>query len=271
MFSRSKIIRYIEDKNLSDGGYFFAGVEPSSGADTFYAVKTLKLLGLRPKNPEGIKKFMEQSVALTDIHGLFFTLETFRELGIDTSYYKRYKTILDKEKNRSGGFGTLGETYIEVMSELITTYEAITIAGYLDYQIDKKSLKNFIFSFQNLDHGFGGESKSILSTTFYALSALKKLDLSKEMKMPSYLREKEERMKHPFLEDVFYLIMSLSYFNKKPVDPQKTNDFLFNCWRQDNGGFRRSSVIGISTLEDTYYAVTLLRKLESYGIKVFND
>jgi hypothetical protein len=274
MLSKNKIINYIEVRHLSDGGYYFAGIEPSSGADTFFAVKILSMLGTKPKDPESIKKFLEENVALTDIHGLYFTLETLVGLGYDIGRYRHYTGILDREKNKDGGFGITGEKYVEVTSDLATTYEAIVVAKYLDYQLNKESLKTFILSFQNMDGGFGSGRHSLLSTTYYAVSCLDRLNLLSNIekdKVIRYLRGVEVKMKHYFLEDLFYLMMSLFVFGQRVSNTQKAFEFVYNCWRSDNGGFKRSPIIGISTFEDTFYAVTILKKLEQNGVKVFSD
>jgi hypothetical protein len=54
---RRKVVSYIERCHLEDGGYFFARVLPSNGLDTYFAVKSLSILGVEPDRPEAIASF----------------------------------------------------------------------------------------------------------------------------------------------------------------------------------------------------------------------
>ncbi|MCL4353459.1 hypothetical protein M1615_03285 [Patescibacteria group bacterium] len=273
MFDKQKIIDYTEDKHLKDGGYFFAKVEPSSGLDTYYAVKILKMLGMKPQDPLGVKRFfldMEASEGIDDITGLYLNLETLKEIGYDLTRFRCYESIVKETQNRHGGFGTVGELYVEIASELETTYRAVVISNDLNCSLDKNSLVEFIFSFQNKDGGFGSKGLSLLSTTYYALSILQELGERKKIaKIPNFLLDIERSNFFNFyLEDIFWLTESLQLLKQKPRDTKTIISFLEMCIRID-GGFSRSINLGISTLEDTYYAVTILKRLEEYGIQEF--
>lgn len=43
-FNKKSIIEYITNRHQKDGGFHFANIEPSGGADTYYAVSILKVL-----------------------------------------------------------------------------------------------------------------------------------------------------------------------------------------------------------------------------------
>jgi hypothetical protein len=49
---RREVVKYIERRHLEDGAYFFARVLPSSGLHTYFAVKSLSILGVKPDRPE---------------------------------------------------------------------------------------------------------------------------------------------------------------------------------------------------------------------------
>jgi len=274
MFNKQEIINYIESRHQKDGGYFFADIEPSSGADTFYAVKILKMLGVKPQNPEKIQKFFQEMDAdktINDIKGLYFILEVLKDLGFNLDHYQHYEGILNQNKNKQGGFGLTGKIYIEVASELQTTYEAIIVAKNLNFKLHRQTLKKFIFSFQNKDGGFGSYGFSLLATTYYALASLDELGLLKyNNKISVYLRIKEEKLPGFYLEDLFWLVMSRALLGEKPRNMKEIVSFIYDCWRQDNGGFCRSRNIGISTFEDTYYATTILKVLEENNLTLFN-
>ncbi|MBI2908769.1 MAG: hypothetical protein HYX92_14095 [Chloroflexi bacterium] len=272
MFSRQKILRYIESKRLSDGGYFFAGIEPSSAADTFYAVKTLRLLGARPRDPHGIVSFFRNSdTVINDIGGLFYAVETIKGIGRHITWLREYGEILEKRKNASGGFGTIGEVYVEVTSELQITYQAVAAAQDLRIPLDGQRVRHFILSFRSQDGGFGEGNLSLLPTTYYALAVLHRLNMVGDARDAShYLRRRETDISASFLEDLFWLAKSLLFLREAPKVPEEWVAFLQDCWR-GNGGFCRSRNMGISTFEDTYYAVSVLKLMERTGLGIFED
>ncbi|MCR4394444.1 MAG: hypothetical protein NUV31_08765, partial [Dehalococcoidales bacterium] len=59
---RRDVLGYIERCHLEDGGYFFARISPSSGLDTYFAVKSLSILGVKPDRPEAIADFFLNDV-----------------------------------------------------------------------------------------------------------------------------------------------------------------------------------------------------------------
>jgi hypothetical protein len=288
MVSKKRIAQYIEDKHLADGGYFFAKVEPSSGQDTYLAVKTLRLLGMKPKHLESILRFWRQEDKdknLDSINGLFFASQTLKELGANQQFLNHYRSYLrDQLHNPSvfvknvffvdgeGGFdfnnssiAILYSDYIE--RELETLFYLCSL--FRDFQIsfDRSRIVSYLKSLQNTDGGFGSIRGSNLATTYHALSSFKILgedDFEKE-KVATYLISKRQMIN--YLEDWFYFIESLDLIGETITGVQSVSTFIGRCSRA-NGGFSRSQFIGISTIEDTYYAVSLLRVL---GNSFVND
>lgn len=98
MFDKTAIISWIEDKQLQDGGYCFYKVEPSGGLDTYFAIKTLRLLHTRPKNTQAVMMFWENEEKdgnLSDLHGLFLAVETYKELGQSFKLFMKYQPLLE--------------------------------------------------------------------------------------------------------------------------------------------------------------------------------
>jgi hypothetical protein len=267
LLTSEQIIKYIEARHLKDGGYFFANIEPSSGADTYYAVKTLKMLGAKLKNPESIVKFFqgfEKDQSLSDITGIFFAVETICELGYQLSWLKKQAhNTVEAAKNEKGGFGQIGELYVESVSELETTYRAIIIARHFDFKLDINAWKRFILSFRNADGGYGSYGLSLLPTTFYAVSSLLDLNLkSQAVWSLEFLKVQEERnISLFFLEDIYWLYESLYNLGSEVKDKEKIADYLEGCQR-NIGGFGRSPSLAIATFQDTFYAVSLIKHLE---------
>jgi len=81
---RRDVLGYIERCRLEDGGYFFARIPPSSGLDTYFAVKSLSILDVRPDLPETIVDFFLKDIkkgSTGGITGLFLAVEVLNELG----------------------------------------------------------------------------------------------------------------------------------------------------------------------------------------------
>jgi len=96
VMNRRKIAEYIEDCHLSDGGYFFAKIEPSSGLETYLAVKTLKLLGVKTKNTESVALFWKEEDNegnLNNLFSIFLATETYKELGLKIRVFKNIRNI----------------------------------------------------------------------------------------------------------------------------------------------------------------------------------
>jgi len=61
----------------------------------------------------------------------------------------------------------------------------------------------------------------------------------------------------PFLQEVFAGTTILSLMDEPLTYPQATRELVLGL-QNSNGGFRRSIELGLSTFEDTYYALSTL-------------
>jgi hypothetical protein len=264
MFDSKKIINYIEDKHLADGGYFFAKVEPSSLLDTYYAVKTLYLLNQKITYKNSIINYLlnfEGNGYIDDLRGLFLFLEILKTFQWDIAPYRKYKKILEEASQDSYLFNPQRTIDIESTSELEELFFLISLSKDLNYRLDRQRIVFFISLFQNRDGGFGAKGISSNATTYYAVKSLALLESLKHISpIILFLREKEKNMTDYFLEDVYYISMSLFFTAGNLVNKNKVIDFLALCQR-DNGGFSRSKNLGISTIQDTFFAVSLIKYL----------
>jgi len=280
LINKQKIIDYIEERHLSDGGYFFARVEPSGGLDTYLAVKTLRLLGIKTKNSQSIASFWKQESLegnLDSLFAVFLAVETYKELGLSVRPFKRYQSsfIGQKEKVfsraqylRAGK--NQGITLAGAMDFISTRgkdlqdlfYLAILIRD-LGFEVDKKKIADFIYSLQNKDGGFGHKNESHLMVTYHALNILDVLSLPIKNKDRILVFLVHWFDKSNYLEDLFYSVESLSLLGEPIPDVEETVQFVDSCQRK-NGGFSRARVSGIPTIEHTYMAVSILKDCEKY-------
>jgi len=263
---RQEVVKYIERCHLEDGGYFFARVLPSNGLDTHFAVKSLSILGVKPDCPDAITSFFLDDVKegmLGGIIGTFLTVEVLNELGRlsdDIKNYARQQIIL--RQNKAGGFGALEDIYIEVSSELEETYRAVKVLKAIGVDFDEHRITAFVSSKLNIDGGYGKERRSTLASTFYATGIHKLLGTSTEKSVITrdYLRKREENWQVQFIEDLYWLVEGLDNLGEKSKFPDKTLRFVMECQRI-NGGFSRATIMGIPTLEYTFYALSILKEV----------
>lgn len=266
MLDKAKIISYVEGKHLADGGYFFAGVEPSSLLDTYYAIKTLILLGRNIASKDSIKNYLtdfERKGYVSDLRSLYFFIEILKALKLDIYPYRNYRKIVEKALEDRTLFNPRRTIDIETVSELEEIFFLCSLSINLQCSPDKQRIAFFILFFQNKDGGFGTEETSSTATTYYALKSLNILESLKQTNPTiSFLREQERNISEYFLEDVFYIVESLRILSEKSRYTNRIAEFLNLCYRE-NGGFCRSKNLGIATIRDTFFAVSLLRDIES--------
>jgi len=288
VFDRQKIVNYIEDCHLRDGGYFFAKVEPSSGLETYLAVKALKLLGMKTKNTELIALFWKRNEAegnLNNLFSIFLAVETYKELGLKTRTFKKYrKYLVDYYKhaiprgafvysqNRRlsrKGFWSAMSYFNTVGKELEDLFYLVSLNWDLKMKIiNKGKIAKLVLSLQNKNGGFGRGRESHLMATYHALSILNLLsyNLPTKEKVYDYLMEKWSDCY--LLEDLFYIIKGLALINKPLPDISKIMQFVDSCQR-GNSGFGRAPSMSIPTIEDTYLAVSIIKTCENYSNRKF--
>jgi len=261
-----QVVNYIERCHLEDGGYFFARVPPSSGLDTFFAVKSLSILGVKPNRPEAIANFFLNDVkegTLGGITGIFTSVEVLNELGRMTDELRGYaQPRIMALQNKAGGFGAYENIDVEVPSELQETYRAVKVLKIIGADIDEQKVSRFVFRMLNSDGGYGGKGYSTLASTYYATEIHKLLgvETGKLTVTKDYLRKREENWQVQFIEHLYWLVLGLANLNEKSNVPDRVMRFVMMCQRS-NGGFSRATVMGIPTLEYTFYALSILREI----------
>ena len=260
------VLSYIERCHLEDGGYFFARIPPSSGLDTYFAVKSLSILGVKPDHPEDTANFFLNAIkegTLGGMTAIFLAVEVLNELGRMTDELKRYaRPRIMALQNEAGGFGAYKDIDVEVPSELQDTYRAIRILKIIGADFDREKVNRFTYDFLRPDGGYGARGQSTLASTFYATEIHKLLgvDTRKLTATRNYLRRREKKWQVQFIEDVYWLVVGLHNLGEKTNFPDRVMRFVMDCQRQ-NGGFSRATIMGIPTLEYTFYALSILERV----------
>jgi hypothetical protein len=262
------IVSYVDSCQTPDGGYFFARVPPASAQDTYHAIKCLALLGQRPlglREVKGWLSMMADSGVARNLRGLYFLSEAHSDLQMSTEPLLEGVNSVWALQNPYGGFGTVDRVYVEVPSELEATYCAVATLQNLGVALDGRRVVAFVQRFRNADGGFGGEGRSILSSTYYALATFARLGQSPEDPHATlrWLRQREERWDIQYLEDLFWLTQALEALGEGMRCRETAAAFTLGCQRP-SGGFGRAHW-GIATLEDTHHAVAILKSAGYLG------
>jgi len=274
LIDKQKIIDYIEERHLRDGGYFFAQVEPSSGLDTYLAVKTLRLLGAKIKNTKSIADFWKRKTLegnLNDLFAIFLAVETYKELGLPVTAFEKYQSMLIGKKE--GAFSHAQSMHTSKNQKLTLThamsfigargkdlqdlYYLVTLSRDMKFDINKKKIADFVYSLQNKDGGFGHKKESHLLTTYHALHIFDVLSLPIKNKDKIRVFVTHWFDKSDYLEDLFYSAESLSLLGEPLPDVEEAFQFANSCQRNNNG-FSRAMVTGVATIEHTYMAVSVI-------------
>ena len=261
-----QVAKYIERCHLEDGGYFFARVPPSGGLDTYFAVKSLSILGVKPDRPQTIARFFLDGIAqgvISGITGIFLAVEVLNDIGRMAEDLRNYawQRIMALQ-NKAGSFGAYEDIDVEVPSELQDTFRAVRVLKIIGADFDKERVNGFVFSFLRPGGGYEAKGYSTLASTFYATEIHKLLgvDVGKLNATRDYLRTIEENTEAQFIEGLYWLTMGLANLGMKPNMPDKVMTFVMMCQRL-GGGFSRAPVMAIPTLEDTFYALSILREI----------
>jgi len=168
-----------------------------------------------------------------------------------------------------GEFGTV-DVYVEVASEFQFLSMITELASMVSVEINHNKTTSWLLSYQNRDGGFGAHGHSNLNSTYYAVASLCNLgyDVRSLKETLGYVRSCEKpyggftivpTSVNPYMEHVYYGISTLNLLGEHARYPEETAAFVLGC-QNSNGGFARSD-LGISTFEDTFFAVSVLKMI----------
>ncbi|MEM3019484.1 MAG: prenyltransferase/squalene oxidase repeat-containing protein [Candidatus Bathyarchaeia archaeon] len=261
------VLNYVLNRRNEDGGYAFAQGLDSNVQDTYYGLAILKILGVKPPNLEQTVSWLRRFPA-RDLHAQYYISKAFELCGepIEGFLAERILSL----RRPDGSFGTT-DVDVEAPSEFLSTFMATELLKMLGIPWDSKKTVDWLLSHQNEDGGFGGYGRSNLRSTFHAVAALNNLGYSIESmkEVVAFVRSCElpsggfsvvTEASTPYMEDVYCGVLLLDLVGERCAYPRETEIWVFRCLNS-NGGFRRSAELGISTFEDTYFALSILRRL----------
>ncbi|UNQ73792.1 prenyltransferase/squalene oxidase repeat-containing protein [Infirmifilum sp. NZ] len=295
-------VEYVLSKRGSDGGYLFyqyLDMFESSAEDTYFALATLKALGVDPPDREKTVRFLRSrqledgsyrsvEVAYYAVKALSLLGETPTDPEGAASFLRRSlaqllarpdlePTIINEEEQEGDGplkskDATALLTPADMPSaadEIAMSVVALKALGY-DLAGLEEPVASFLLALRKSDGGFGARDVSVESTyrVLEALHALNRLPQDLEPTL-GYLRRSENPeggfsaspyTKSNFIEHLYFGLTSLRILGAKPNHRAAHIDYVAKC-QSEKGGFKRTPLLGIPTIEYTYYAVASLKEL----------
>ncbi|AGK61629.1 Uncharacterized protein conserved in archaea [Archaeoglobus sulfaticallidus PM70-1] len=260
-----KIIRYVQSRRV-ENGFAFCKPLPPSLAETYYSLSILTSLGLKIDDKNKIVKFLLNSVK-KEPYSLFYTLQSLRLLGEDIPDYR--ETLYTLGENIIGRIhrpvreidkGGITATYSFDSPNILR--ELYLINSCLKLYSERLNLHMILKNFRS-QGGFGLKFPN-LRDTFYCIDFVEDKKETAEFIKKFEVEggfAKSPKSYPPYLEETYYAISSLYKLNYTLDAPEKTRNFILTLQNPD-GGFRRSIYCGISTLENTFYAVKSLEMID---------
>lgn len=273
---RDSLVDFVNARRQKDGGFAFCNPLPSSAPETFYAVHILT--GMDSEIPEkaGLLMYLKEKLTAKNIYSIRHALGSLGMLEENAALPEGLSAFLLEKlesavtgRERAGGFSPgLGNTATysfempNILEKIFYVCESLKM---MEREIPGEA-RSFVERFRR-GGGYGVKYPS-LKDTYYCASILGSQGLKNRRGLERFIRGhelksggfcKRQGSYPPYLEDTFYALSALktigSIYRSWPV-----REYIRKLQNPD-GGFRRSIYGGISSLEDSYYAVASLRCL----------
>ncbi|MDP7976662.1 MAG: prenyltransferase/squalene oxidase repeat-containing protein [TACK group archaeon] len=270
-FSRMQLtVDYVKQRQLDNGGFFFAREAGTpSVEDTFYSIKILKALGQDVPRKEQVVRYLKgaqrQDGSFSSVEVARYVIEGLGELSDSFVVERGFKNWL--LSSSSHGFWLKSES--EIALELFeAATSVIKMTGMLD-DVDVDRLRRDLAAFESEEGGYGIK-RATLSGTYYAVRSLWNLGFDVTGECHDFLSKceikglgfSERPMTYPpVISDIYHGIWLARATGYGIASANSVRDFVLS-FMNGNGGFRYFPEMGISNLENTYYAVESLKLLE---------
>jgi len=257
---------YVTNRQNNDGGYTFVQSTESNAQDTYYGLAILGFLNAPFPNVEKTIRWLHEFVPESLYHH-YYVAKALELCGEDTA--EKVKAFLLSRVGSKRQSATI-DIHVEAASEFVTTSIVTELANTASVKIDHEKTIGWLLRYQNNDGGFGVHGYSNLNSTYHAVASL--FNVGYPIKSLSgvlgYVRACEKpsggftvipSSSIPYMEHVYYGASTLDLLGQHLRFPRTTGQFVLRC-QNANGGFARTD-LGISTFEDTFFAVDILRKI----------
>ena len=260
------VIDYVVKRQNDDGGYTFCQGTESNAQDTYYGLAILDLLETPFPNRGRTHNWLHDFVP--DSHYSHYYVAKALRLCGEKPHETLKRFLLSLRLVR--GELEAGDVYVEVASEFELAFMVTELINMVNVDVDRQKTESWLLSYKNEDGGFGVHGYSSLNSTFHAVASLFNLGYTVKSLYETlgYVRSCEKpyggftiipRSLNPYMEHVYYGVSTLELLGEHARYAASTVEFVFKC-QNLNGGFARSD-LGISTFEDTFFAVSVLKTI----------
>ena len=265
-----RAVSYVVDRQNEDGGYTFCQGTESNAQDTYYGLAILDLLETPFPNPKETLNWLQSFVP--DSHYSHYYVAEALRLCNEKPQRSLKEFLLSLRFVR--GELEADDVYVEVASEFELAFMITELLNIVDVEVDRQKTISWLLKYKNEDGGFGIRGLSNLNSTYHAVASLFNLGypVKSLRETTGYVRSCEKpyggftiipRSFNPYMEHVYYGIATLELLGEQAWHPKETAEFVLAC-QNLNGGFARSD-LGISTFEDSFFAISILKTINRQG------
>jgi hypothetical protein len=270
---RKRAIDYTTDRLCRGGGFCFYRLEEPNGADTYYALSILSLMGIDFRDLNTVhylKQMQREDGSYESIFAAFYSLHSLTLLR-DKPFFDPASYIINRLHGYSFDVERLPAEITSIYKRLFYLVDLYCIYDNGRDRNMENDLIRFILRFRNNDYGFG-YPRSTLTDTAYALTILSRLSYPmkklcaeiflKKCEIPGFGFTDIPGSSLSYIEYIYAGVAASRIAGYRPEHFKECNDFIVNCQNR-NGGFARAMHSGIATLENTFHAIHALKYLEA--------
>lgn len=270
----TRLIDYTKTRRCRRGGFCFYRLEEPNGSDTYYALSIFNILGIAFHDDRTIRYLIEQQNEDGSYKGIFSAYYALHSLSLmgeqpahDPSAY-----VLEHFKHYRFDVQSLPAEVTALFKKLLFLIDLCSGLGIDIPQEKKTEIIDFVLSFKRGEGGFGRGLSSLVETA-QAASILKLFGYPiKALNIDTFIRSCETPVSGftgvpgtslSYIEYVNSGIRASELITYRPHYANECFRFIIDC-QTKTGGFSRGNSSGISTLENSYYAVDSLARLSRY-------
>ena len=273
-FDVRELVDYVISTRSDDGGYCFYRLKESNTADTFYAVHILKSLKYAVPGPETtikfLKNYQDKDGSFQSIYTASYVLQGLALLGAQPLFdpygfiTRHLKSTLGITKHPSY---EPNDALLEPIGTAVTLL--VLLRGEIPMQL-MREIYEIVHAYKRADGGFGAVHSNVYAT-YYAVRAVVANPLASDTltgvsnwvrrcEWPTGGFSKTPDNTPNYLDEVYQALYLMRVTNERPTYIHETAKFIGRL-QNANGGFRRAYDSGISSLENSYYAIKALEEL----------
>ena len=278
-----KLKRYVLSRQSDDGGFAMCNPLPSSLAETFYAVHIFKALKWEIPRKNRLVEYLETNLR-KEVYSIYYVFSSLKALDCEIpeeycefllerlgDVLKRSidMTLGDEGRDESCSERGITVTYSFESPNVLREIHCIAASLEICNRELPEEVGSFVEKFRK--NGGYGAREANLRDTFFCVSILK----PKDVRIANFVRQhrcpqggfaKRPGSFPPYIEETYYALSTFHELGYGYKD-EETARYVVSLQNPD-GGFRRSIYLGISSLENTFYAVKSLEMLSLTGSRL---